>query len=117
MSKRVYAPIDEKNICTDWIFDDLLRGNYLETPVNKGKVHDIIGYFNDRLIEVKWVDGDNRICFSFIDTPENHKREDDVSKLLEYLKRSESESDTVFCDIWVSGCWVICDWYFKEEEC
>lgn len=69
-------------------------------------IHHIVGYFNGRLIEVTWNKGLGRICFAFVDLAENHHKEDEVGKLIGYIKEHTKEYTT---EIWKNGCWVLVD--------
>lgn len=57
------APIDNKNVMEDWIYDEVFRNGFMETPWNKGNERSIIGYIDEILIMANWTFGDNHIRF------------------------------------------------------
>lgn len=63
MNKKTPAPIDNKNVVEDWIYDEVFRDGYMETPFNHGKSRSIIGYVDEILIMASWTFGDNHIRF------------------------------------------------------
>ena len=60
---KIPAPIDNKNVVEDWIYDEVFRDGYLETPWNRGNARSIIGYVDEILIMATWTFGDNHIRF------------------------------------------------------
>lgn len=49
------------------------NGETLTTPRHKSEdIHDIIGFYNNNLIEVTWLNNDVTMAFSFINLPENY---------------------------------------------
>lgn len=57
------APIDNKNVMEDWIYEEVFKNGYMETPWNKDRHRSIIGYIDEILIMADWTFGDNHIRF------------------------------------------------------
>lgn len=109
---RTIAPIDEKNVCSDFVYD-MFDDGFLET-IKSGRYH-LIGYYNDRLLEVTWHRKSNRMCFAFVDLQENHHGDEDKKKLIDFIKNVETESTGLIVEVFQSGGWIISDYYFQED--
>ena len=109
------APIDEKNIITDFVQDDLFRGDYLTTPDNKNRLNDLIGFYGGSLLEAKWATGSSTMAFRFIDLPECSVKDNDRAALIAYLNELSKENEGLYVKVWESGGWILCSFYFKEE--
>lgn len=60
---KIPAPIDNKNVMEDWIYDEVFKDGYLETPDNRNGRRSIVGYVDGILILASWFFGDNHIRF------------------------------------------------------
>lgn len=116
MENKVLTParIDEKDITTDFVYNMFDGAGEFIERISKGKYH-IVGYWHDRLIEVTWCKGSNRMCFAFVDLLENHHREEDEKKLIDFIKEVNTGDSSIFVEVWKSGKWIISDYYFKDE--
>lgn len=108
--KKEPAIIDGKNLSSDFVYEMFDGCGEFIDKINISTFH-IVGYFNNRLIEVKWLKKSSRICFAFVDLMENHHTEDDEKKLIDYIKRVDA--DNIEVDVWKSCGWIITDWYIK----
>lgn len=115
-TKKIPCSIDNKNVLEDWIYDDVFKWGWMETPKNKRGKREIVGFYDDYLLTATWLLGSNRICFSFIDMPEKHVTGAVRNKLTDYLRLgNEDEEELLFADVWNSGSYIICDFYWKEK--
>lgn len=111
--EKIPAPIDNKNVMDDFIYDDLFKGDFLKTPKHNGNLSNIIGYYNDKLLEARWNNGSNRLCLAFISTQENYiDYMVEMPKLKAYFDEMSQNGD-VIVESFLSGNWLICDFYFK----
>lgn len=106
------AFINEKDVCSDFVYD-MFDDGFLET-IKSGRYH-LIGYYNDRLLEVTWNRKSNRMCFAFVDLQENHHRDEDKKKLIDFIKNVQTESAGLIVKVFQSGNWIISDYYFQED--
>lgn len=88
MRKLIPANIDEKNVTSDWITDEVLADgnasmNIIVMPIHKGNSY--VGLYNNRLVNASWKRTENRITFEFIDTLTNTHTEQDEIQLTDYL--------------------------------
>lgn len=113
--KRTPAFIDEKNVSTDFIYDMFDGIGEVIEHISKN-TYDLVGYWNNCLIEVKWNIKSNRISFAFIDMPENHHTEEDKKNLIEFINDVDSDSSGLHVSVFESGVWIISDWYFWEFD-
>lgn len=91
MRKLIPANIDEKNVTSDWITDEVMAdGNFsmniINMPIRKGNSY--VGLYNNRLINAYWKRTENRITFEFVDTLTNAHTEQDETQLMNYLMYS-----------------------------
>lgn len=109
--EKIPAPIE----MDDFIYYDLFKDNYLKTPKHNDKTCDIIGYYNDHLLEARWSNSGNRLCLAFISTPENYvDYMVELPKLKAYFdEMSRSEESDVIVETFISGNWLVCDFYIK----
>lgn len=90
MRKLIPANIDEKNVTSDWIFEDVLSEytngavNIINIPMRKGNSY--VGLYNNRLVNAMWKRTENRVTFEFIDTLTNTHTEQDEIQLMDYLQ-------------------------------
>lgn len=115
MNKKIEAPIDNKNVTEDFIYFDIFGDNYIETPANKNNTRNILGYFNNNLLEARWTFGFNRICFAFVSTNENNvDYMTELPKFKEYFEKMFTENnEDINLESFISGNWLICDFYWK----
>lgn len=88
MRKLIPANIDEKNVTSDWITDEVLADgntsmNIIVMPIHKGNSY--VGLYNKRLVNAYWKRTENRVTFEFIDTLTNTHTEQDEIQLMNYL--------------------------------
>lgn len=88
MRKLIPANIDEKNVTSDWITDEVLADgnasmNIIIMPIRKGNSY--VGLYNNRLVNASWKRTENRVTFEFIDTLTNTHTEQDEIQLMNYL--------------------------------
>lgn len=114
MKKKIEAPIDNKNIIEDFIYG-IFDYNYLTTPKHKNSCRNIIGYFNNNLLEVHWTLGSNRLCFAFVSTNENYvDYMIELPKFKDYFEKMITENnEDIQLKTMFSGNWLICDFYWK----
>lgn len=90
MRKLIPANFDEKNVTSDWIFEDVLSEytngavNIINIPMRKGNSY--VGLYNNRLVNAMWKRTENRVTFEFIDTLTNTHTEQDEIQLMDYLQ-------------------------------
>lgn len=89
MRKLIPANIDEKNVTSDWITDEVMAdGNFsmniINMPIRKGNSY--VGLYNNRLINAMWKRTENRVTFEFVDTLTNAHTEQDEIQLMDYLQ-------------------------------
>ena len=107
------APIDEKNVYTDFIYDMFDGcGEFIE-HIGKNKFH-IVGYWNGRLIEVTWLRYTNTIAFAFVDLQDNKHTEEDEKKLIEFINDVDSQNTGVIVKVYRDNNWILSDWFFVE---
>lgn len=116
MNKKIEAPIDNKNVGEDFIYR-LFDYNYLQTPKNDNKIGNILGYYENNLLEVRWTLGSNRVCFAFVSTNENYvDYMTELPKFKEYFEKIIIENnDELNLETYISGNWLICDFYWKNN--
>lgn len=112
MAKRMIAPIDEKNVCSDWIegvFD--YNCGYTE----KRSTHKYCGYFgsDDVLVECSYTFGNNTLKWVIYSNGE--KLVSAKKELLSTLKEIDKESETLLCDYEIENNEVYQSFYFAEE--
>lgn len=88
MRKLIPANIDEKDVTSDWITDEVLADgnasmNIIIMPIRKGNSY--VGLYNNRLVNASWKRTENRVTFEFIDTLTNTHTEQDEIQLMNYL--------------------------------
>lgn len=115
MEKKIAAPIDNKNVCDDFIYE-LFNDEYLQTPKHHGKTGNILGYYEGKLLEAVWAVGSNRVCFAFVSINENHVDcENELPKFKEYFEGMITDNnDELSVECFISGNWLVCDFYWKE---
>lgn len=111
--KYIPAPIDDNNVCTDFIYDMFDGISEFIDRINGSKTH-IVGYWHDRLIEATWYNYGNRIAFAFVDLKENHHTDKDEKELIDFIKNVDSENTGLVVEVYRDSNWIISDWYFKE---
>lgn len=60
------CPLDEKNLCTDWIEERFGESGFMETPDCKDGRYSYLAFVKSILIEVSWRFGSNQLTFSVI---------------------------------------------------
>jgi hypothetical protein len=112
-NKLTPAFINEKDVCTDFIYDMFDGcGEFIE-HIGKNQYH-IVGYWEERLIEVFWQCCSNIITFAFVDLMENHHTGKDEEKLIDFIKDVDSENTGLVVEVYRYSNLIISDWYFKE---
>lgn len=128
------APIDNKNVMEDWIYEDVFRNGFLETPWNKGKERSIVGYVDEILIMANWTFGDNNIRFRAFGRIHKfsqkwrsgvftREEEDKALEVLEkitksFLSLNENENSNLRVRTIMSDCRQLdlyCSFYWKDE--
>lgn len=121
MANRMIAPIDEKNVCTDWIeniFDD-----YNLTQTQKGNTRKICGYINGELVECIYQFGENVLMWYIYSMYAKDYNVGEVWKtlidarteLIKRLENYENEGNDLFSEIENFGTYLIQRFYFKGE--
>lgn len=114
--KRTPALLNDKDILTDAITSVLYDDEQpMETPDNKGCMCDLLGFFNDCLLEAKWSKHSNRLCLHFIDIPERYATQSARDALKTHLLWITAENEGLEMEITDSGGWILADFYFKED--
>ena len=118
MEKKLEAPIDNKNVCEDFIYEVFDNYNYLQTPKHNNNVGNILGYYEGNLLEVRWSFGSNKICFAFVSTNENHvDYMTELPKFKDYFEKIITENnEELNIESFISGNWLICSFYWKNEN-
>lgn len=81
------CPLDEKNLCTDWIEEMFGDGGWMETPACQNGTYVYLTYVGEVLVKVMWRFGNNQLSFIVI-------HDEQVSA--EYLeKRAKKAIDVV----------------------
>lgn len=60
------CPLDEKNLCTDWIDESFEAGGWMPTPECKGAVNSYLTFVEGEIVKVCWEFGDNQLHFRVI---------------------------------------------------
>ena len=83
--KLIKANIDEKNVCSDWIFDCLLidGDGVIEIPSDKGNSY--LGIIGTSAVNVQWATDDNKVTFKFLHTLFNEPREEDKDRVYKFF--------------------------------
>ena len=109
--EKIFAPIDGKNVGTDWI-DDIF--DYSEcTKMYKYSHKKVCGFVNGQLVECVYTLEYNTIewriyaLYSFLD--------DVKAELLRRLKKYENEENELFSEYEESETYVIQRFYWKED--
>lgn len=106
--EKIKAPIDEKNVCSDFL-EELADGyTTLETCVNG--LHCCAFYKFDCLWEARWRSSENMMSITNM-----HSVKDGRSELIEEIKEMFSESDLVL-DISISHSDIIIHFWWNVEE-
>ena len=113
MAKRIIAPIDEKNVCSDWIegvFD--YNCGYTE----KRSTHKYCGYFGrgEVLVECSYTFGNNTLKWVIYSNGE--KLEDTKKELLSTLKEIDKESETLLCEYQSEENVIYQSFYWNDDE-
>lgn len=112
-NKLTPAFINEKDVCTDFIYDMFDGcGEFIE-HIGKNRYH-IVGYWNGRLVEVDWQRYSNTIAFAFVDLMENKHTAKDEEKLIDFIKDVDGENTGLVVKVHKSGNWILSEWYFAE---
>ena len=112
---KIPAPIDEKNVISDFVQDDLFRGDCLTTPDDKGSLNDLIGFYGDSLMEAKWTTGSSTMAFRFIDLPERSAKDSDRRALIAYFNEMDMVNEDISVSVWENGGWILCSFYFEVD--
>lgn len=81
------CPLDEKNLCTDWIEEMFGDGGWMETPASQNGTYVYLTYVDEVLVKVMWRFGNNQLSFIVIH---------DEQASAEYLeKRAKKAIDVV----------------------
>lgn len=130
MRKLIPANIDEKNVTSDWITDEVLADgntsmNIIVMPIRKGNSY--VGLYNNRLVNAMWKRTENRVTFEFVDTLTNAHTEQDETQLMNYLMYSlidQSQYDgedsrlivKVHKEMVGETTLILCDFFWEVEE-
>ena len=92
------CPLDEKNLCTDWIEEIFESDGFLYTP-NHGHngVNQFIAFFEKRLVVVTWNFGSNQLTFCVL--PDHFGAfyaDEQAAKAIDEFKKRVSEVEQ--CD-------------------
>ena len=108
--KKTKAPIDEKNVCSDFIYE-MFDVDYIER-INRTTTH-LVGFRHNRLLEVWWSYASNVITFAFVDLHNNKHTEEDERNLQDFIKCNGETLDVVIKKIDNT---FVTYWYFMEEK-
>lgn len=112
-NKLTPAFINEKDVCTDFIYDMFDGcGEFIE-HIGKNRYH-IVGYWEERLIEVFWQRCSNTITFAFVDLMKNKHTEYDEIKLIDFISDVDSENTGLVVKVHKENNQILSDWYFAE---
>lgn len=79
--KLIKANIDEKNVCTDWIFECLF--GVIKIPSDRGNSY--LGLIGTSVVNVQWATDDNKVTFKFLHTLFNEPREEDKDRIYKFF--------------------------------
>ena len=114
--KKIYAQIDGKDVCDDWIFDDVFKQDWMYTPYDKRGTHDVIGFYDGYLLSAHWTRGGSTIEFNFIDFPCAIVGEGIIKELIDYLNgANDNENSDLKCEVTNNNTQIIVTFYREEE--
>lgn len=93
--KLIKANLDEKNICTDWIENEVYNNNIINTPKDNYPTCSIIGFYRDCLVETSWSSKNNYVNFHFIQTNPYKYSIDDVEELIKLVNELTKDYEGV----------------------
>ena len=111
MAKRMYAPIDEKNITSDWI-EDVFECNCVFTQ--KRNNHRYCGFISDEVVIASYTFGDNTLKWQIV-SERVQDAETAKSTLLHTLKEIDKENEGLICEYEVQGNTIYQSFYWGEE--
>lgn len=108
----MYAPIDEKNVCSDWI-EGVLDNNCGYTEIKS--LHKYCGYMgrNQALVECSYTFGNNTLTWKIIGILKDV--EDVKRELLSTLKEIDRECEGLVCEYEVTDCMIFQSFYFADD--
>lgn len=87
--KLVKCLLDEKDICTDWIYSEIYDNEVINSEHVSYPNHAILGFFNDCLLETKWSASSNYLDCQFLYNNRFIFNEEDIEKLIHIVKEIE----------------------------
>ena len=113
-TQRMIAPIDEKNVTSDWIEQifDCLNCTHTETK----RTHKYCGFVLDELVMCSYVFGTNTLTWKiFAEGERVQDAETAKSTLLHTLKEIDKENEGLICEYDVQGNTIYQSFYWGEE--
>ena len=107
---RMIAPIDEKNVTSDWIcevFDDCEC-----TQTQKKSMCKYCGFIDGEVVMCSYHIGNNEIVWYCL----SENPGDEQTTLIKRLQSWESEESTIFSEIEKKGNTISQRFYFKDED-
>ena len=99
MKKKTLARINGKDVCEDWIYEEV-----------------VIGFYHGYLLSAHWVDDGSTVEFNFIDYPCAIVNGDVINQFVNYLNETNgTDSSDLRSEIKVNGTQIKVTFYWEEE--
>lgn len=116
--KKELARINGKDVCDDWIYEEIFSDEYVRTPFHRNKTNDVIGFYHGCLLSAHWIDDGTTFEFNFIDYPCAIVTEEVIKEFVNYLNETNgTDSSDLRSEIKVNGTQIKATYYWEEEVC
>ena len=112
IAKRIIAPIDEKNVCSDWIeeiFDD-----YSCTYTEVKRKHKYCGFVDGELVMCSYTFGNNTL--QWVIYSDGEKLESVRNHIMNICKEIDKENDGLVCEYEIENNAVYQSFFFDCED-
>ena len=116
MDKKTLARINGKDVCEDWIYEEVFSDSWVHTPYHRKMTNDVIGFYHGYLLSAHWVDDGSTVEFNFIDYPCAIVNGDVINQFVNYLNETNgTDSSDLRSEIKVNGTQIKVTFYWEEE--
>lgn len=118
--KLIKANLNEKDICTDWIENEIYNNETIATAKYNFPTTSIIGFYRDCLVETTWSQNSNYVRFHFLHTNPYVYSNEDVEELIKVVNELTKDDDGIVIKIrkqmLIDGDTIITIRFFFKEE-
>lgn len=118
--KLIKANLNEKDICTDWIENEIYNNETIGTSKYNFPTTSILGFYRDCLVETTWSQNNNYVRFHFIQTNPYKYSFDDVDELIKIVNELTEDDEGIVIktkkNILVDGDTIVTFRFFFKEE-